>query len=70
MAETTSTRAPGAEAVQRVAETATQYAERFGERAEEWLEMKDNWVEGARGCASTRSPRSEWRRLQATSLAG
>ena len=48
MAETTSTRAPGAEAVQRVAETATQYAERFGERAEEWLEMKDNWVEGAR----------------------
>ena len=48
MAETTSTRAPGAEAVQRIAETATQYAERFGERAEEWLEMKDNWVEGAR----------------------
>jgi ElaB/YqjD/DUF883 family membrane-anchored ribosome-binding protein len=47
MAET-NTRAPGVEAVQRVAETATQYAERFGERAEEWLEMKDNWVEGAR----------------------
>jgi ElaB/YqjD/DUF883 family membrane-anchored ribosome-binding protein len=47
MAET-NTRAPGVEAVQHVAETATQYAERFGERAEEWLEMKDNWVEGAR----------------------
>ena len=40
---------PGAhEAVDRVAQTATAYAERFGEKAEEWLEMKDNWVEGAR----------------------
>ena len=29
-------------------ETASQYAERFGEKAEEWLELKDNWVEGAR----------------------
>ena len=29
-------------------DTATQYAERFGEKAEEWLELKDTWVEGAR----------------------
>ena len=36
------------EAVDRVAQTASAYAERFGEKAEEWLEMKDNWVEGAR----------------------
>jgi ElaB/YqjD/DUF883 family membrane-anchored ribosome-binding protein len=36
------------EAVDRVAQTAAAYAERFGEKAEEWLEMKDNWVEGAR----------------------
>lgn len=36
------------DAVDRVAQTATAYAERFGEKAEEWLEMKDNWVEGAR----------------------
>jgi ElaB/YqjD/DUF883 family membrane-anchored ribosome-binding protein len=36
------------EAVDRVAQTATAYAARFGEKAEEWLEMKDNWVEGAR----------------------
>lgn len=36
------------EAVDRVAQTATAYAERFGEKAEEWLELKDNWVEGAR----------------------
>jgi ElaB/YqjD/DUF883 family membrane-anchored ribosome-binding protein len=36
------------EAVDRVAKTASAYAERFGEKAEEWLEMKDNWVEGAR----------------------
>ena len=34
--------------VERVAQTASAYAERFGEKAEEWLEMKDNWVEGAR----------------------
>jgi len=34
--------------VDRVAETASSYAERFGERAEELLEMKDNWVEGTR----------------------
>ena len=36
------------ETVERVAQTASEYAERFGEKAEEWLEMKDNWVEGAR----------------------
>jgi ElaB/YqjD/DUF883 family membrane-anchored ribosome-binding protein len=36
------------QAVDRVAEAASAYAERFGEKAEEWLEMKDNWVEGAR----------------------
>ena len=36
------------EAVDRIAQTASAYAERFGEKAEEWLEMKDNWVEGAR----------------------
>ena len=36
------------ETIDRVAETATAYAERFGEKAEEWLEMKDSWVEGAR----------------------
>ena len=36
------------ETVDRVTQTAAAYAERFGERAEEFLEMKDNWVEGAR----------------------
>jgi len=36
------------EAVDRAAQTAAAVAERFGEKAEEWLEMKDNWVEGAR----------------------
>jgi ElaB/YqjD/DUF883 family membrane-anchored ribosome-binding protein len=36
------------EAVDRVAQTASQYAERFGEQAEALMEMKDNWVEGAR----------------------
>jgi ElaB/YqjD/DUF883 family membrane-anchored ribosome-binding protein len=36
------------QAVDRVADTAAAYAERFNEKAEEWLEMKDNWVEGAR----------------------
>jgi ElaB/YqjD/DUF883 family membrane-anchored ribosome-binding protein len=36
------------QAVDRVAETASAYAERFGEKAEEWLEIKDTWVEGAR----------------------
>ena len=34
--------------VDRVAQTATAYAERFGEKADEWLEMKDTWVEGTR----------------------
>lgn len=36
------------DAVDRVAQTASQYAERFGEQAEALMEMKDNWVEGAR----------------------
>jgi ElaB/YqjD/DUF883 family membrane-anchored ribosome-binding protein len=36
------------ETVERVTQTATEYAEHIGEKAEEWLEMKDNWVEGAR----------------------
>lgn len=36
------------EAIDRATQTASQYAERFGEKAEEWLELKDNWVEGAR----------------------
>lgn len=36
------------EAVDRVAETASAYAGRLGEKAEEWIEMKDTWVEGAR----------------------
>ena len=36
------------EAVDRAAQTASQYAERFGEQAEALMEMKDNWVEGAR----------------------
>jgi ElaB/YqjD/DUF883 family membrane-anchored ribosome-binding protein len=36
------------EAVDRVAQTASAYAERFGEQAEALLELKDNWVEGAR----------------------
>jgi len=36
------------ETVDRVAQTASAYAERFGETAQEWLEMKANWVEGAR----------------------
>ena len=35
-------------AIDRAAETASEYAERFGQKAEEWLEMKDDWVEGAR----------------------
>jgi ElaB/YqjD/DUF883 family membrane-anchored ribosome-binding protein len=34
--------------IERATQTATEYAERIGEKAEEWLEMKDNWVEGAR----------------------
>jgi len=36
------------DAVDRVAQTASAYAERFGEQAEALMEMKDNWVEGAR----------------------
>jgi len=57
--EPTSTRSTGTDQIERasstahdtidrVAQTASAYAERFGEKAEEWLEMKDNWVEGAR----------------------
>jgi ElaB/YqjD/DUF883 family membrane-anchored ribosome-binding protein len=36
------------DAVERATQTAAEVAERFGEKADEWLEMKDNWVEGAR----------------------
>ena len=36
------------DAIDRATQTASQYAERFGEKAEEWLEMKDTWVEGTR----------------------
>ena len=34
--------------IDRATEAASAYAERLGEKAEEWLEMKDDWVEGAR----------------------
>jgi len=34
--------------IDRVSQTASAYAERFSEQAEAWMEMKDNWVEGAR----------------------
>jgi len=36
------------QAVDHAAETAASVAERIGETAEEWLEMKDDWVDGAR----------------------
>ena len=36
------------ETVDRVTQTASQYAEQIGEKAEQWLDMKDDWVEGAR----------------------
>ena len=36
------------DAIARATQTASQYAERFGEKADEWLEMKDTWVEGTR----------------------
>jgi ElaB/YqjD/DUF883 family membrane-anchored ribosome-binding protein len=36
------------DAIDRATQTASQYAERFGEKADEWLEMKDTWVEGTR----------------------
>lgn len=36
------------DAIDRATQTASAYAERFGEKADEWLEMKDTWVEGAR----------------------
>ena len=35
-------------AVDRAASTAQSVAERVGQKGEEWMEMKDNWVEGAR----------------------
>ena len=34
--------------VDRAASAASSVASRVGEKGEEWLEMKDNWVEGAR----------------------
>ena len=36
------------DAIDRATQTASAYAERFGEKAEEWLELKDSWVEGTR----------------------
>ncbi len=36
------------QAVDRAAATASSVAEHFGEKAEELLEMKDDWVAGAR----------------------
>lgn len=36
------------EYVDRAASVASNAAERIGEKADEWMEMKDNWVEGAR----------------------
>ena len=36
------------DAVDRATQTAAAVAERLGDKADEWLEMKDNWVEGAR----------------------
>ena len=36
------------DAIDRATQTASAYAERFGEKADEWLELKDTWVEGAR----------------------
>jgi ElaB/YqjD/DUF883 family membrane-anchored ribosome-binding protein len=35
-------------AVDRATQAAAQVADRFGEKADELLEMKENWVEGAR----------------------
>lgn len=36
------------EAVDRAANAATSYAERFGERGEEWMQMPQDWLETAR----------------------
>jgi ElaB/YqjD/DUF883 family membrane-anchored ribosome-binding protein len=36
------------QAVDRAASAAASMASRVGEKGEEWMEMKDNWVEGAR----------------------
>ena len=35
-------------AVDRAASAAQSMADRVGEKGEQWMEMKDNWVEGAR----------------------
>jgi ElaB/YqjD/DUF883 family membrane-anchored ribosome-binding protein len=35
-------------AVDRATSAAHSVAERVGQKGEEWMEMKDNWVEGAR----------------------
>lgn len=34
--------------IDRVSQTASAYAERFGEQADALMQMKDDWVEGAR----------------------
>jgi ElaB/YqjD/DUF883 family membrane-anchored ribosome-binding protein len=35
-------------AVDRATSAAQQMADRVGQKGEEWMELKDNWVEGAR----------------------
>jgi ElaB/YqjD/DUF883 family membrane-anchored ribosome-binding protein len=44
----TSTQGSTDKTIERATQTAAEYAERLGEKAEEWLELKDDWVEGAR----------------------
>ncbi|HYG56385.1 MAG TPA: hypothetical protein VD965_13905 [Burkholderiales bacterium] len=34
--------------VDQAANIASQAAERFGDKADEWMQMKDDWVDGAR----------------------
>jgi len=36
------------QAVDRASSAASQVMDRVGEKGEEWMEMKDNWVQGAR----------------------
>ena len=36
------------QAVDRATSAASQVMDRVGEKSEEWMEMKDNWVQGAR----------------------
>lgn len=36
------------QAVDRATSAASSMAERVGQKGDEWMEMKDNWVEGAR----------------------